>query len=249
MARRLAQEELQRVRRRLDRRPAAAAAAAARRRRGRRRSPRSRASRARGRRTRSRARRARAARAPRSAATRAPGRVPRPISTSSRSSSLSSRPLDVDDHRASPVADLPECRMHDNQCYVESRRKPFACIPPTCLAATLPGPACQNEPTTCPAEPSPTVFRSRRGARKSFSVAKCGQFRYSRACPVSRGRVACRLHRARSAGRSKPALGAVRGSGKPTGSVDESATGSVNFFLRRASLLDRGRQVQSGRRG
>ena len=39
------------------------------------------------------------------------------------------------------------------------------------------------------------------------------------------------LHRARSASRSKPGLGAVRGSGKPTGPGDESATGSVNFFL------------------
>ena len=38
------------------------------------------------------------------------------------------------------------------------------------------------------------------------------------------------LHRARSASRSKLSPGAVRGSGKPTGSGDESATGSVNFF-------------------
>ena len=38
------------------------------------------------------------------------------------------------------------------------------------------------------------------------------------------------VHRARSASRSKPLLRAVGGSRRFTGEVDESATGSVNFW-------------------
>ena len=43
----------------------------------------------------------------------------------------------------------------------------------------------------------------------------------------------CRLavHRARSASRSKPVTEALRGSGRSTRQVDESATGSVNLFV------------------
>ena len=60
--------------------------------------------------------------------------------------------------------------------------------------------------------------------------AKCGQSLFERPCRRTAARVACRLHRARSAGRSKPLPRAVRGSGKPAGTVDESATGSVNLI-------------------
>src|SRR5215510_650823 len=44
-------------------------------------------------------------------------------------------------------------------------------------------------------------------------------------CPLG-----CRLHRARSATRSKLSSQALRGSGRSAGRVDESATGSVNSW-------------------
>ena len=54
-------------------------------------------------------------------------------------------------------------------------------------------------------------------------------------------------HRARSASRSKLYLTALRGSGRSVGRVDESATGSVNFFLQRAPLTDGARAgVETG---
>src|SRR4029079_11751027 len=46
-------------------------------------------------------------------------------------------------------------------------------------------------------------------------------------CPAPLGLL---LHRARGASRSKSGTEAVRGSGRSTGRVDESATGSVSFF-------------------
>jgi hypothetical protein len=76
---------------------------------------------------------------------------------------------------------------------------------------------------------------------------KCGQFavRKMRAFhlrqPLSgRGsRVRLFLHRARSASRPKQLAGAVGGSRRFPGDVDESATGSVNFFWS-GTLLEHG---------
>jgi hypothetical protein len=63
-----------------------------------------------------------------------------------------------------------------------------------------------------------------------FPVRKMRPFCASRALPGHGRRVRLRLHRARSASRSKQLPRAVGGSRRFTGDVDESATGSVNFF-------------------
>jgi hypothetical protein len=71
----------------------------------------------------------------------------------------------------------------------------------------------------------------------------------SRAAALARPtpcRLDCRLHRARGATRSKPSREVVRGSGRSVGWVDESATGSVNFFAR--ARLRPGRPPSRGRR-
>ncbi len=68
----------------------------------------------------------------------------------------------------------------------------------------------------------------RRARAKVLLLAKCGQSLTERPCRFLAARLACRLHRARSAGRSKSLSRVVRGSGKPAGTADESATGSVN---------------------
>lgn len=78
------------------------------------------------------------------------------------------------------------------------------------------------------------------GGGSQFARTSCDL----RSCTRRKGTLDCRLRRARSATRSKPFAGAVRGSGKSTGTVDESATGSANFYgpvlfmvdLRQASL-------------
>ena len=63
-----------------------------------------------------------------------------------------------------------------------------------------------------------------------FAVRKMRAFR-SRQVLSGRGfRVRLFLHRARSASRPKQLAGAVGGSRRFPGDVDESATGSVNFF-------------------
>jgi hypothetical protein len=93
----------------------------------------------------------------------------------------------------------------------------------------------QNGTHAAPLRRVPTCRRTvphRPGARaKILLFANCGESLHADPCRRTAARLACRLHRARSAGRSKPLLGAVRGSGKPTGTADESATGSVNFLL------------------
>ena len=62
-------------------------------------------------------------------------------------------------------------------------------------------------------------------------VANCGLFRSRHPCRARRPPVVSPLRRARSGSRSKPRPVAVGGSRKSAGSVDETATGSANFFL------------------
>ncbi len=103
--------------------------------------------------------------------------------------------------------------MHDNERYVESAKRHQArAFPPTVDRPPYPD----------------TVSTPTAPARKSFSSQNADNPVTERPCRVLAARLACRLHRARSAGRSKPLPRAVRGSGKPAGTVDESATGSVN---------------------
>jgi len=63
-----------------------------------------------------------------------------------------------------------------------------------------------------------------------FAVRKMRAFRSGRVLSGPGRRVRLFLHRARSASRPKQLAGAVGGSRKFPGDVDESATGSVNFF-------------------
>ena len=71
--------------------------------------------------------------------------------------------------------------------------------------------------------------RARRGAKASLRKER--EFPSAGALkPPMPPTLDSQLHRARSAGRSKPGPRAVRGSGKPTGPGDESATGSVNLI-------------------
>src|SRR4051794_30308558 len=58
--------------------------------------------------------------------------------------------------------------------------------------------------------------------------ANCAQRPPPGPCGAGGGAVGSLLHRARSASRSKPLPGAVGGSRRFMGEVDESATGSVN---------------------
>jgi hypothetical protein len=75
--------------------------------------------------------------------------------------------------------------------------------------------------------------------RRSQSPWKCGQFAVRKMRAFRSGRVLSGpgrrvrlfLHRARSASRPKQLAGAVGGSRKFPGDVDESATGSVNFLV------------------
>jgi hypothetical protein len=84
--------------------------------------------------------------------------------------------------------------------------------------------------------PSSTIHR--RFHSRSEKPWKCGQFRArkmrqfrsARPCQDGPGALDWLLHRARSASRSKPLPRALGGSRRFTGEVDESATGSVNFF-------------------
>ena len=178
MPRRLAQEELERVGRRLERdwgvdRPRRLVVC-----RGRR-SPRSRASRAPGRSTRSRADRAGAVRAPRSVARRAPGRVPR----RSRRARRAPRSRAAAPHRRSrgrprPIAQPAGMRAHDKQRYVESRESHSPA--PSDLKPS-PSPHPRKERPTVPHESVATVFTSRPGP-ESPSRRKMRHFRDSRAC-------------------------------------------------------------------
>src|SRR5215208_6258167 len=59
-------------------------------------------------------------------------------------------------------------------------------------------------------------------------------------CEICRDTLRCRLRRAPIASRTKLNAGAVRGSGKLTRGVDESETGSANFFARNLAALARG---------
>jgi len=62
------------------------------------------------------------------------------------------------------------------------------------------------------------------------SSRKLRELRSARSCEETPGFVGCRLRRARSATRSKPYRVVVGGSPKPVETVDESATGSANFW-------------------
>src|SRR5918999_4611726 len=79
-------------------------------------------------------------------------------------------------------------------------------------------------------------LRARFAATVSFAAgekkrcAKSGNFVTQRPCIVRKDRVPFLLRRARSAIRSKPLRRAVGGSRKFLGGVDESATGSANFY-------------------
>src|SRR5829696_890053 len=72
----------------------------------------------------------------------------------------------------------------------------------------------------------------RRHRRHDFVAAsrKLRELRSARSCEDTPGFVGCRLRRARSATRSKPYRVVVGGSPKPVETVDESATGSANFW-------------------
>jgi len=63
-----------------------------------------------------------------------------------------------------------------------------------------------------------------------FAVRKMRAFRVRQVLSGPGSRVRLFLHRARSASRPKQFAGAVGGSRRFPGNVDESATGSVNFF-------------------
>src|SRR5260221_5068622 len=64
----------------------------------------------------------------------------------------------------------------------------------------------------------------------TICCAQNARFSHGQALSGHGRRVRLLLHRARSASRSKRLAGAVGGSRKFPGDVDESATGSVNFF-------------------
>jgi hypothetical protein len=69
-----------------------------------------------------------------------------------------------------------------------------------------------------------------RGNVDNSLCAKCALFAVAGLASTPAGRLGLLLHRARSASRSKQLAGAVGGSRRFPGDVDESATGSVNFF-------------------
>src|SRR5436190_2257848 len=71
-----------------------------------------------------------------------------------------------------------------------------------------------------------------RGNVNNPLCAKCSISRAHRSLRIAAEGVGSFLHRARSASRSKPLPGAVGGSRRFAGEVDESATGSVNFWSR-----------------
>ena len=119
---------------------------------------------------------------------------------------------------------------------MSSRQNSIHRHPSECRLRTPPGALQRGDglQLTC----RPTVFPSGRRA-ESPSRRKMREISQPAACPDLRRLVACRLHRERSAGRSKPLPRAVRGSGKPARSGDESATVSVNLINGRAKVSRR----------